>query len=134
MRATTLTPLLTLYLGDPPEGWLYRIASKCARIRARVGNSPRIEKENMMARREGTISAKQPEESTEPAPSQAKRPDIGQFRLQVDRQTKGSFTTYEAAEKAAIAIKTAHPIVQVAVYDIKESQNKLIELPAKETT
>ena len=86
-----------------------------------------------MARREGTISAKPPEESNEPAPSQAKRPDIGQFRLQVDRQTKGSFATYEAAEKAAIAIKTAHPIVQVAVYDIKESENKLIELPAKAT-
>src|ERR1700731_2945082 len=76
-------PLLTLYLSDAPEGWLYRIAQQRARIRARAGNSPRIEKEKMMARREGTISAKPPEESSEPAPSQAKRPDIGQFRLQV---------------------------------------------------
>jgi hypothetical protein len=91
-----------------------------------------MQRKKIMARREGTISAKPPEESTEMPPSQAKRADVGQFRLQVDRQTKGSFTTFEAAEKAGLAIKTAHPIVQVAVYDIKESENKLIELPAKD--
>jgi hypothetical protein len=49
------------------------------------------------------------------------------FWLQVDRQTKASFTTIEAAEKAGLAIKKAHPIVQVAVYDAAESTNKLIE-------
>jgi hypothetical protein len=56
-----------------------------------------------------------------------RRPTQERFRLQVDRQTKASFTTIEAAEKAGLAIKKAHPIVQVAVYDAAESANKLIE-------
>jgi hypothetical protein len=47
----------------------------------------------------------------------------------VDRQTKTSYTTYEAAEEAALAIKKAHPMLHVAVYDAVERVNKLIELP-----
>jgi hypothetical protein len=50
-------------------------------------------------------------------------------RLQVDRQTKGSYATYEAAEKVGLVIKKEHPILQVAVYDGVESVNKIIELP-----
>jgi hypothetical protein len=60
---------------------------------------------------------------------QGKQPDKGQFRLQVDRQTKTSYATFEAAEEAALAIKKAHPILHVAVYDAVEGVNKLIELP-----
>ena len=59
---------------------------------------------------------------------QRKRPDVGQFRLQVDRQTKSTYTTLEEAEVAGTAIKQAHPIVQVAVYDSKEGVNTIIEL------
>ena len=47
----------------------------------------------------------------------------------MDRQTKGSYATLEAAEAAGTAIKKKHPIVQVAVYDLAESLNKIIELP-----
>ena len=61
---------------------------------------------------------------------QKKRPEKGPFRLQVDRQTKDSFATYEEAEAAGLAIKKRHPIVQVAVYDTVKSENKIIELPA----
>jgi hypothetical protein len=61
--------------------------------------------------------------------SQRKRPENGQFRLQVDRQTKGSYATSEAAEAAGLAIKNSHPIVQVTVYDIVASTNKTIDLP-----
>lgn len=57
-------------------------------------------------------------------------PETGQFRLQVDRQTKASYPTFEAAHHAGLLIKQAHPIVQVAVYDAAEGQNKIIELPA----
>jgi hypothetical protein len=70
--------------------------------------------------------------SEEPTPEplgQRKRPEKGQFWLQVDRQTKGSYATYEAAEQAALAIKTGHPIVRVAIYDTVACVNKLIELP-----
>jgi hypothetical protein len=60
---------------------------------------------------------------------QGKRPEIGQFQLQVDRQTKVSYGTYEAAERAGMAIKQSHPIVQVAVYNAGEGSWKIIELP-----
>jgi hypothetical protein len=59
---------------------------------------------------------------------QRKRPDVGQYRLQVDRQTKSTYTTLEEAEQAGSAIKQAHPIVQIAVYDSKEGINTIIEL------
>ena len=70
-------------------------------------------------------------EAEEPAPemvqevlSQSKRPEVGRFLLQVDRQTKRSYATAEAAETAG------HPIVRVSVYDSVETANKIIELPA----
>jgi hypothetical protein len=70
-----------------------------------------------------------PEESVPEPVTQRKQAESGRFRLQVDRQTKGSYTTYEAAEKVGLGIKKEHPILQVAVYDGVESVNKLIELP-----
>jgi hypothetical protein len=45
------------------------------------------------------------------------KPSLQQFQLKVDGQTKGSFTTFEAAQKAGLKIKTAHPVVHVSVYD-----------------
>jgi hypothetical protein len=67
----------------------------------------------------------------EPAPelfTQRKRPESGRFRLLVDRQLKGSYSTAEAAEAAGQAIKDGHPIVQVAVYDAVDGINKAIDL------
>jgi hypothetical protein len=83
-----------------------------------------------MAAREVKLKAKT-KETTETAPetfSQRKRPE-GRFLLQVDRQTKQSFATNDDAEKAGLAIKTAHPVVQVAVYDSVELVSKVIALP-----
>ena len=68
------------------------------------------------------------EESVPEPVAQRKRVD-GRFRLQVDRQTKASYATYEAAETAGLGIKKEHPIVQVAIYDGVEGANKIIELP-----
>lgn len=62
-------------------------------------------------------------------PSQRKRPDTGPFRLKVDRQMKASYLTLEAAEKAGLAIKQGHPLVQVTVYDFIAGTNKTIEVP-----
>ena len=70
-----------------------------------------------------------PEETVPERVTQRKPADSGRFRLQVDRQTKGSYATYEAAEKVGPVIKKEHPILQVAVYDGVESVNKIIELP-----
>ena len=60
-------------------------------------------------------------EEAEPAASGQKRAALQRYWLQVDRQTKSSFTTHDAAEAAGAAIKKAHPLVQVAIYDAKES-------------
>ncbi len=68
----------------------------------------------------------------EPAPqqfSQRRKPESGQFLLQVDRQTKASFPTYEDAEQAGMQIKKAHPVVRVAVYDTVACTNQILELP-----
>ena len=88
---------------------------------------------DLLDRRKGkTISLAHPDAVVEePVPEllgRRKRPEVGQFRLLVDRQTKASFATYEAAEKAAMAIKTGHPIVSVVVYDAKEGENHVMEL------
>jgi hypothetical protein len=70
------------------------------------------------------------DKEVEEAPSQRKRPEAGRYLLQVDRQTKGSYMTAEAAQSAALVIKTGYPIVQVAVYDSVEYTHTTIEMPA----
>jgi hypothetical protein len=55
------------------------------------------------------------------------RPAQKRFRVSVDRQVKSSFDKAEDAEKAARKIKTAFPIVSVAVYDAEESSSTDIE-------
>ena len=61
--------------------------------------------------------------------SQRKRPERGRYLLQVDRQTKGSYTTSETAQAAALVIKKNYPIVQVSVYDSVDNSNTLVEAP-----
>jgi hypothetical protein len=61
--------------------------------------------------------------------SQRKRPEIGRYLLQVDRQTKRSYKTSEAAQSAALEIKTGHPVVQVSIYDSVSNSHTLVELP-----
>ena len=70
------------------------------------------------------------ENEIDEAPSQRQRPESGRYLLQVDRQTKGSYPTAEAAQSAALVIKKGYPIVQVAVYDRVDNTNTLVELPA----
>ena len=70
----------------------------------------------------------EPEEPVQDVDTPRKAPADGRFRLQVDRQTKESYTTYEAAEAAGLAIKKDYPILQVVVYDRVEGVNKIIEL------
>jgi len=70
------------------------------------------------------------EQEVEEVFSQRKRPERGRFLLQVDRQTKGSYTTSEAAQAAAVVIKKNYPIVQVSVYDSVDNSNTLVAAPA----
>jgi adenylyl- and sulfurtransferase ThiI len=74
-------------------------------------------------------SENEPIEAAPLAVNQQKRLEE-RYRLQVDRQTKKSFTTLEAAEAAGRLIKNAHAIVQVSVYDAVDFTNKTIEADA----
>jgi hypothetical protein len=88
-----------------------------------------------MATRLGTkpkTGAGDHEEPAQETFSQRKKPESGQFRLQVDRQTKASFMTREPAEEAALAIKKAYPFLQVTVHDAAAGMNTIIELPLVE--
>jgi len=51
---------------------------------------------------------------------------LHQYWLQVDRQTKNSYETLQEAEAAGKAIKTAHPNLQVSIYDAEKSQQTLV--------
>jgi len=73
---------------------------------------------------------KDAEREAEEVSAQSKRPEIGRYLLQVDRQTKGSYKTSEAAQSAALAIKTSYPIVKVSIYDSVNNSHTLVELPA----
>jgi hypothetical protein len=95
---------------------------------------PSSEENHEMAAEKGakTITLGRPDHE-ELAPEffeQRKRPENGQFRLQVDRQTKASYTTREAAEEAGLTIKKTYPILQVGVYDAAEGVHKTVELPS----
>jgi hypothetical protein len=86
-----------------------------------------------MAAQKGTRTITLGPDHQEPAPEffgQRKRPEQGQFQLQVDRQTKASYTTCEAAEAAGLAIKKTYPLLQVIVHDAAEGAHKTIELPS----
>jgi hypothetical protein len=88
-------------------------------------------KEYGMASRQIKMPAKDDtEKEVEVVFSQDKRPERGRYLLQVDRQTKGSYTTLEAAQSAARAIKTSYPIVQVSVYDSVDYTHTMIEVQA----
>jgi hypothetical protein len=84
----------------------------------------------MIARKEtATITMIQDQDHSEERVGQQKKPDTAQFRLQVDRQTKRSYATFDAAVQDGIAIKSSYPLLQVAVYDRLASAETIIELP-----
>jgi hypothetical protein len=56
-----------------------------------------------------------------------RRPKLERFRLQVDRQTKSSFSSFDEAESAGKAIKKAHPVVYVTVYDAMRNEQMIIK-------
>ena len=70
----------------------------------------------------------EPEDASQASPS-LNKPVEGRFHLQVDRQTKTTYATLEAAEAAGLAIKKNHPIVHVGVHDYVEGISKVIQTP-----
>jgi hypothetical protein len=89
------------------------------------------QKERRMATRQIKMPVKDnSDQEVEEVFSQRKRPERGRYLLQVDRQTKGSYTTSETAQAAALVIKKNYPIVQVSVYDSVDNSNTMVEAPA----
>ena len=56
-------------------------------------------------------------EQTDEQRLQHPQPDTERYQLQIDRQTKRSFKTSEAARSAALEIKSRFPSLQVSIYD-----------------
>ena len=75
------------------------------------------------------LTKKSQREGTAAESPTQRKPLEGRFRLQVDRQTKSTYATFDAAEAAGMAIKKGHPLVHVGVYDHIEGVNKVIQLP-----
>jgi hypothetical protein len=73
------------------------------------------------------VPNKQSDEEAQASRAGQGRPVLHRYRLQVDRQTKSSFQDKDAAVKAGRAIKKAHPVVQVTVYDAEGEERFLIE-------
>jgi hypothetical protein len=87
-------------------------------------------KENQVAPRQIKMPSKDnSDKEAEEVFSQRKRPESGRYLLQVDKQTKGSYKTPEAAQSAALQIKKAYPIVQVSIYDSFDNSARLVDLP-----
>lgn len=68
--------------------------------------------------------------ATAPVRRLSKPPLTEPFHVAVDRQLKSGHETYEAAEKAALAIKKRYPQLHVTVFDAKEQRHTLIEQPS----
>ena len=53
---------------------------------------------------------------------------VGGILIQVDKQTKASYATAEAAQSAALEMKKGHPIDRVSIFDSVEHSRRLVEL------
>jgi hypothetical protein len=74
-----------------------------------------------------TKKEKEPADESPPLVKGQLRPVQERYLLQVDRQTKGSYADVAEAQKLGKAIKKAHPIVQVLIYDRQESADVPVE-------
>ncbi len=83
----------------------------------------------MASRPEIKVKKSEPDDSAQEAPNQKVKKEAGNYRLQVDRQTKAFYMTEEQAEAAGMLIKKGHPVVQVSIYNSAEGSNKIVELP-----
>jgi hypothetical protein len=99
------------------------------RLKCRAPSKDPQKKEKQVAPRQIKMPGKDgSDKEAEEVVSQRERPERGRYLLQVDKQTKGSYKTPEAAQSAALEIKRAYPIVQVSIYDSVDNSARLVEL------
>ncbi len=68
-------------------------------------------------------------EQTEEERPHQQQPDTERYQLQIDRQTKRSFKTPEAARSAALEIKSRFPVLQVSIYDSVSKSRTVVDVP-----
>src|ERR1051326_7799902 len=66
------------------------------------------------------------EKAEEDGPKQS-LPETGRYLLQIDRQSKRSFKTSEAAQTAAREIKSRLPALQVSIYDTATESRAVVD-------
>ena len=91
----------------------------------------RSQKEWVVPQRHFRMPAKKvvrPEQTDEQRP-QHQQPDTERYQLQIDRQTKRSFKTSEAARSAALEIKSRFPVLQCSIYDSVSKSRTMVDVP-----
>ena len=68
-------------------------------------------------------------EQTEEERLPQQQPGTERYQLQIDRQTKRSFKTSEAAQSAALEIKSRFPTLQVSIYDGVTKSRTMVDVP-----
>jgi hypothetical protein len=91
----------------------------------------RSQKEGVVRQRQFGMPTKNvtKKERAEEARSEQSQPETGRYLLQVDRQTKRSFNTPEAARSAAMEIKASFPALQVSIYDDVSKSRTVVDAP-----
>jgi hypothetical protein len=90
---------------------------------------PKLKEKQVAPRQIKKLVKHRSDEATDEIVSQHKQGESGRYLIQVDKQTKASYDTAEAAQSAALEIKKGYPIVKVSISDSIESTSQLIELP-----
>ena len=57
------------------------------------------------------------------------RPTNKRFLLQVDRQTKSSYDSFDEAQTAGQRIKDSYPVVEVTIYDSQGDEGRVVLAP-----
>ena len=84
-----------------------------------------------MSRRPFRMPAKNAAKAEQPEEERPKQyqQETERYLLQIDRQTKRSFKTPEAARSAALEIKARFQHLQVSIYDSVSKSRSMIDVP-----
>ena len=74
---------------------------------------PKLKEQQVAPRQIKKLVKYKSDKATDEIFSQQKRPESGRYLIQVDKQTKASYETAEAAHSAALEIKKGYPIVEL---------------------
>ena len=91
----------------------------------------RSQKEWVVPQRQFRMPTKKISKTEQPEEERPRhqQPDTERYQLQIDRQTKRSFKTPEAARSAALEIKSRFPVLQVSIYDSVTKSRTVVDVP-----